>query len=182
MCFILLYNFSQNSPFSCSGKFKWVTLKLHTNAHVGLHAKCLMQQSKFNENWNVSIYVSKIPQNNIELKCSGHCSTCHMQRDIHKGEANRHTFIITLGEQTTTWLKFPQKVDNYTQRQETPCFYENVNFHTYGCSVWQMTHNFSAIYIKQSNEWVSASKLNKFCISLHNSAINFQQAYNHYNS
>jgi len=45
-----------------------------------------------------------------------------MQRDTHKGEANRHTFTTTLGEQTTTWLKFPQKVDNYTQKQVTPCF------------------------------------------------------------
>jgi hypothetical protein len=55
---------------------------------------------------------------------------------------------------------------------------ENVNFHNYAYSVWQMTYNFNAIYIKQSNEWVSASKFNKCCISLHNSAIIFQQTYN----
>lgn len=47
--------------------------------------------------------------------------TCR-QTDTHNGEANKHTFTTTLGEQTTTWCNFPQKVDNYAQRQEKPCF------------------------------------------------------------
>jgi len=62
-------------------------------------------------------------------------------RQTHTMAKKTGTHLQQHSEHTTAWCNFPQKVDNYTQRQETPWFYRMWIFKIMHvqCGRWHIT-------------------------------------------